>query len=105
MAETPDWRGRMEEAFLASEPFIGHPLLPIPLKEKGARTERASTYVELEFLQFMEQYAARGGFRGVSEVLRRLAILGAKAEGYQFDLLQPKGDTHGKRNANQPQPD
>jgi hypothetical protein len=96
---TPDWRERMKEAFTAEEPFIGHPLLPIPLKESGARTQRVSAYVELEFLQFMEQYQARGGFRGVSEVLRRLAIIGAQTEGYQFE--QPQGDKN-ERNTDKP---
>lgn len=67
------------------DPFLGHPLLPIPLRDNKSRTERVSTYVELDLLRFFEQYCARGGFRSVSEVLRRLAILGAQAEGYQFD--------------------
>lgn len=87
---TDAWRTRMEDAFQSKEPFIGHPLLPITLRENTARTERVSTYVELEFLKFMEQYEARGGFRSVSEVLRRLAIIGAQAEGYQFN----DGDDH-----------
>lgn len=89
---TEAWQGRMEEAFQAREPFLGHPLLPIPLRETKSRTERVSTYVEYDFYKFMEQYCARGGFRGISEVLRRLAILGAKAEGYQFDE-ESKSDT------------
>ena len=63
---------------------MGHPMLPIPLRDSKARTERVSTYVELDLLRFFEQYAARGGFRSTSEVLRRLAILGAATEGYQF---------------------
>ena len=82
---TERWQDRMEEAFQSPEPFVGHPLLPIPLRDTKARTERVSTYVEYDFYKFMQQYAARGGFRGISEVLRRLAILGAKAEGYQFE--------------------
>jgi hypothetical protein len=79
-----DWRDRMEDAFQSREPFIGHPLLPIPLRENSAKTERISVYVELDLLKFFEQYAARGGFRSTSEVVRRLAILGATKEGYQF---------------------
>lgn len=74
----------MEEAFQSREPFMGHPLLPIPLKDDSARTERVSTYVELDLLRFFEQYKVRMGARSVSEVLRRLAILGATKEGYQF---------------------
>lgn len=80
-----EWHKRMEDAFQSREPFLGHPLLPISLRRNKARTERVSTYVELDFLKFLEQYAARGGFKSVSEVLRRLAIIGAQAEGYQFD--------------------
>lgn len=66
------------------EPFLGHPMLPIPLRDNRSRTERVSTYVELDLLRFFEQYCARGGFRSTSEVVRRLAILGAIAEGYEF---------------------
>lgn len=80
-----NWKERMETAFQAKEPFLGHPLLPIPLRDNNARTERVSTYVELDLLKALEQYAVRGGFRSVSEVLRRLAIIGLHAEGYQFD--------------------
>lgn len=83
MADT--WQERMEAAFQSREPFLGHPLKPIPLLETKSRTERVSTYVEYDFYRFMQEYATRGGFRGVSEVLRRLAILGAAHEGYQFD--------------------
>ena len=79
------WRKRLEKAFEGREPFLGHPLLPIPLRENTARTERVSTYIELDLFRFLEQYSARGGFRSVSEVIRRLIILGAEAEGYQFD--------------------
>jgi hypothetical protein len=101
--DSPDWRERLEEVFNRQEPFIGHPLLPIPLQDNKARTERVSSYVELEFLRFMEQYQARGGFRSTSEVLRRLAIVGAIAEGYQFtgDINEGR-DNHGKRNTDQP---
>jgi len=86
------WQDRMEEAFQAREPFLGHPLKPIPLRETKSRTERVSTYVEYDFFKFMQEYAARGGFRGVSEVLRRLAILGAAHEGYQFEGDVPNGE-------------
>lgn len=82
MAE--NWQERVEKAFQAREPFLGHAMLPIPLQETKARTERVSAYVEYDFYKFMEQYGARGGFRSVSEVLRRLAIIGAAAEGYKF---------------------
>jgi hypothetical protein len=80
-----DWRERFEETFTSREPFIGHPLKPIPLLENPAKTERVSTYVELALLQFFEEYQARGGFKSVSEVVRRLSIIGAISEGYQFD--------------------
>lgn len=75
----------MRDAFDSKTPFMGHPLLPIPLKDEKARTERVSSYVELDFLKFLEEYKVRMGARGVSEALRRLAILGAMAEGYQFE--------------------
>jgi hypothetical protein len=78
-----DWEKRMELA-LKGGPYLGHPMLPIPLRGEEARTERVSSYVELDFLKFMEEYKARGGFRSVSEVLRRLAILGAMTEGYEL---------------------
>lgn len=82
---TDSWKGRMEDAFQSKEPFLGHPLKPIPLRENAARTERVSTYVELDLLKALEEYAARGGFRSTSEVLRRLAIIGLQSEGYQVD--------------------
>ena len=84
MAKNGTWEKRLEEASAFKQPFLGHPLLPIPLRDNQARTERVSAYVELELLKFFEEYAARGGFRSTSEVLRRLAILGAQTEGYQF---------------------
>jgi hypothetical protein len=79
------WEKRLEETRHSDRAFLGHPLLPIPLRDNKSRTERVSTYVELDLLRFFEEYCARGGFRSVSEVVRRLAILGAQAEGYQFD--------------------
>lgn len=86
MTEATDaWKGRLENAFNHTEPFLGHPLKPIPLRENAARTERVSTYVELDLLKALEEYAARGGFRSTSEVLRRLAIIGLQSEGYQLD--------------------
>lgn len=66
-------------------PFLGHKMLPIPLRDDAARTERVSTYVELDLLKFYEEYKVRMGARSVSEVLRRLSILGAQAEGYLFN--------------------
>lgn len=88
MASSSAWQERMESAFQSREQFMGHPLLPIPLRETKARTERVGTYVELDFLKFLEEYSARGGFRSVSEVLRRLAIIGAQTEGYVFEEKQ-----------------
>ena len=85
MTAKKSWEQRLEETRHSTEPFLGHPLLPIPLRDSKSRTERVSTYTELDFLRFMEQYKERGGFRSVSEVLRRLAILGAISEGYQVD--------------------
>lgn len=79
------WEQRLDETRANKEPFLGHPLLPIPLRDTRSRTERVSTYMELSLVRFLEQYSARGGFRGTSEVIRRLTILGAIAEGYQFD--------------------
>jgi len=95
MADT--WQKRMEDAFQSREPFMGHPLLPIPLRETKSRTERVSTYVEYDFYKFMEEYKTRGGFRGISEVLRRLAILGAAHEGYLFtgDVDDQDGSDNG----------
>lgn len=82
-------RAELDAALKAREAqppsFLGHPMLPIALRDNHSRTERVSTYVELSFRKFLAEYAARGGFRGESEVLRRLAILGAQSEGYQFD--------------------
>ena len=96
MGEMTDrWQDRLEDAFQAREPFLGHPMLPIPLRDTKARTERISTYVEYDFYKFMQEYEARGGFRGLSEVLRRLAILGAIAEGYKFDLDQDRSKESG----------
>lgn len=80
-----DWRENLEEAFQKREPFLGHPLNPIPLVGTPARTERVSTYMELSLLKTLEEYCTRGGFRSVSEVLRRLVIIGLLAEGYDFD--------------------
>lgn len=79
------WEQRLDEAAKNKEPFIGHPLLPIPLRDSSARTERVSAYIEIGLVRFLEQYKARGGFSGLSEVVRRLVIIGARAEGYQFD--------------------
>lgn len=88
------WQQRLEEQFQGREEFLGHPLQPIPLRENAARTERVSAYIELDLLRFLEQYSARGGFRSVSEVLRRLTIIGAEAEGYQFN----QGDNQSGKN-------
>lgn len=79
------WQEKMEKSFNKQEPFIGHSLRPIPLRENAARTERVSTYMELDLLKALEEYAARGGFRSTSEVLRRLAILGLESEGYKVN--------------------
>lgn len=80
-----DWQSRIRDALTSKQPFIGHPLHPIPLRDNTPRTEKISTYVELEFLFFLEEYAARAGFRSISEVMRRLMVIGAMAEGYTFD--------------------
>lgn len=73
----------MDEA--GRKPFLGHPLLPIPLLQDTARTERVSAYVELPLLRFYESYRVRMGARSISEVIRRLSILGAQREGYVFN--------------------
>ena len=67
------------------DPFLGHPLKPLPLRENPIRSEKIGTYVELPLARFYEEYAARCGFRSVSEAVRRLSILGAIAEGYVID--------------------
>lgn len=87
-----DWKARLEAAFQSQEPFIGHPLAPIPLLKTPKRTEKVVSYVELELVMFFEQYAARMGGGSVSEVVRRLAIIGAMAEGYAFDEEQQPGE-------------
>lgn len=65
--------------------YWGHSLKPISVQNNRSRTERVSSYVEYDFLQFLEEYRDRMGVRSVSEALRRLAILGAQSEGYVFD--------------------
>lgn len=80
-----DFHTRLMDALNASEPYLGHTLLPIPLMEERARTERVSAYVELDLVRFLEEYKTRMGARATSEAVRRLIILGAIAEGYQFN--------------------
>lgn len=70
--------------------YWGHSLKPISVRGNKSRTERVSTYVEYDFLQFLQEYRDRLGVRSVSEALRRLAILGAQSEGYTF--TEGKGD-------------
>lgn len=79
---------RIAEARDSLGDFLGNPMLPIPLRDDKSRTERVSTYVELDLLKFFEEYKVRAGFRSVSEVLRRLAIIGAQVEGYHFNEPQ-----------------
>lgn len=55
-------------------------MIELPLESTEMRTERVTTYVELPLLKMFESYAAKGGFRSVSEVLRRLAIIGLDTE-------------------------
>lgn len=86
---TNAWRDRLEQAFLESEPYIGHPLKPLPIRKNPQRTEKLVTYVELDLVRFVEQYAARTGNESVSGALRRLAIIGAIAEGYIIDGDSP----------------
>lgn len=74
----------MKDAEQSKVPFLGHPMLPIPLKSDDARTQRVSTYVEIPLEEFYEEYRKRMGARSLSEVVRRLSILGAQAEGYRF---------------------
>jgi hypothetical protein len=68
------------------ELYWGHSQKPVTMHGTKSRTERVSTYVEYELVQFLEEYRDRLGMRSVSEALRRLAILGAQAEGYNFDV-------------------
>lgn len=69
-----------------SEIYWGHGSKPLMLySDNAARTERVSAYVEPNMLYFLEEYRTRMGMRSVSEALRRLAIIGAQAEGYHFD--------------------
>lgn len=58
---------------------------PVSLADNKSRPERVSAYVEYEFAKFLDSYRARIGVRSVSEALRRLAIIGAKSEGYKTD--------------------
>lgn len=78
----PTWQERLHAAL---KPYPGHPLQPLPLRDNPARTEKMVTYVELEFARFIESYAARMGSRSSSEALRRLAIIGALAEGHNIE--------------------
>jgi hypothetical protein len=82
---TEDFRERMRATLADHHPFLGHPLLPIPLRDEKARTERVSSYVEIGLVKFLEGYKIRMGSRGISEAARRLMILGAMVEGYIFD--------------------
>lgn len=84
-----DWQKRLSDALKDHRPYLGHMLHPVPLLEPVARTVKISSYVELDFARFLEQYAARIGSRSVSESIRRLAIIGAMAEGYVFDDQEP----------------
>lgn len=80
-----DWAKRLDDVISSSEPHIGHAMRPIPLRYNPARTEKVAVYMELEFVKFLEEYAARMGASGLSAAVRRLAIIGALAEGYKFD--------------------
>lgn len=80
------FRARVQEV----EPFIGHPLKPLPMRKNPARTEKVATYMELDLLKFVEEYSARAGFRSTSEAIRRLCIIGAQAEGYAFKDMEPE---------------
>lgn len=70
------------------ELWLGHPMKPVPILRDAPRLTRVSTYVEAELDTFLAEYALRAGM-SKSHALRRLAILGAMSEGYQFN-----GDGH-----------
>lgn len=84
-SQLPTWRQRLEQTFLGQEPFIGHPLKPLPLRDNPARTERVSAFVEIELFRFLEEYSARMGSRSMSEAIRRLVVIGAIVEGYETE--------------------
>lgn len=66
-----------------SSSWYGHELKPLPLKNTGVKDIRESCYIEDSLAEFIGNYANRmGGSR--SHALRRLAILGAIAEGYEI---------------------
>lgn len=72
--------------------FLGHPLHPIPLKNSAPRTVKVSSFMELDLVKFLEDYAVGMGARSTSEVIRRLVIIGAIAEGYTFEDDSPTTD-------------
>lgn len=84
-----DWQKRLDETLSTNEPYLGHELRPIPLRKSPPKTEKIATYVELDLYKFFEEYAVRMGARSISEVVRRLSIIGALAEGYKFDEEKP----------------
>jgi len=80
-----DWGKRIDQVLSGDVPFLGHTLRPIPLRNNPAKTEKVAVYMELELLKFFEEYSARSGAGSLSAVIRRLAIIGALAEGYKFN--------------------
>jgi hypothetical protein len=86
-----DFKKKLADRLASAQPYLGHPMLPIPLLPQSARTIKVGSYVELELARFLEEYTGRYGGRSTSETVRRLIIIGAMAEGYIFDESeQPK---------------
>jgi hypothetical protein len=59
--------------------------IKVPGTPRGERTERVSAYVEYDVFNVIDDYRERMGLSSNSDALRRLAIVGAMAEGYTFD--------------------
>lgn len=58
---------------------------PIMLESnRSGRTERVCSYVEPGLMTMLEDYRIKAGDTSISVALRRLTIIGAEVEGYQF---------------------
>jgi len=66
------------------EPWLGNPMKPIPITQDLPRDTRESTYIEETLSRFIGEYSLRGGMSR-SHAVRRLIILGAMSEGYEFE--------------------
>lgn len=78
--------------------WLGHHMRPIKIRKEEPKILRESTYLEEELSKFLAEYALRAGM-SKSHVLRRLAILGAMSEGYQFDGQLDEDDEQDERSS------